>query len=320
MMARKLGAILMAALLGMAPCAALAEDVTVDESVLLNGDEQIVDVPLESAPALDAVAQANTAAALLSTHTSLASYALTYSYTEGQTLERENMTALLNNGSGTTLYESNDMLAFVYDGDHRYLIYPDGAMGVNICFDGDINAYYDARIADFTLYSHHEGETLTACQRQGDAYILTSEIAHGAYSDATGQSFDLDDSTPIVTTLTVAADTLALRAWQIVARVAEGIDVSLSSGSVAYDGVTLPDQYFAMADPVATRTITIVSQPASAAASEQTFTIADGALPYVIAPGGYVITVMKNDQFVEPDEGDIPATGDLTLYLIPEAH
>ena len=37
-MIRKLAAILLAALMGAAPCAALAEDVTVDESVLLDGE------------------------------------------------------------------------------------------------------------------------------------------------------------------------------------------------------------------------------------------------------------------------------------------
>ena len=318
-MIRKLAAILLAALMGAAPCAALAEDVTVDESVLLDGEQAAVAVPLESAPALDAVAQANSAAALLSAHSSFASYALNYSYIDGQTIERESMTALMNNGQGATLYETNDALSVVYDGDARYLIYPDGSMGQTICFDDTISSYYDGRIASYALYSHHAGEALTACLRQGDAYILTAEISHGDYADATGQSFDLEDGTPLVTTLTVAADTLELRSWQTVARVAEGIEISISSGSIAYDSVSLPDEYFAMADPIATRTITIVSQPASTAASEQTFVIAEGALPYVLAPDGYVVTVMKNEQFVEPDEGDIPATGDMPLYLIPEA-
>ena len=42
-------------------------------------------------------------------------------------------------------------------------------------------------------------------------------------------------------------------------------------------------------------------------------------MPYVIAPDGYTLAVMNdNQQFVEPDDGTIPATGDYVLYLIPE--
>lgn len=191
--------------------------------------------------------------------------------------------------------------------------------GVNLCFDDELKAYYDAYISEFALYTSHEGETLTSCQYLNGQYMLIATISHGDYANATGQSFDLDDSIPLVTSLTVDAKTLELYSWQTVARIADGIEIPLSNGSVVYDSTALPDQYYAMADPLATRTITIISDPDTAYAAEQTFTIADSAQPYVIAPDGYVLTVKHGDQYIEPEYPETAAPGNLTFYLIPDA-
>lgn len=317
----KLSCILVALAMAL-PCAALAEGgLTADESVMTDGGErpETVDVALEDAPTLEAVSAANTGAALLSRHESFECFMLNYSYVDNQTIERETSLALVNNGAGTTLYEVNASLSCVYDGDARYLIYPDGSMGENICYNDSIKSYYDDRIANYALYSAVTGETLTACQLSGDNYILTTTMTHADYANATGQAFDLDDSVPLVTTLTVNAQTLEVQSWQLRADVADGISLALANYSVAYDAVQLPDQYFQMTDPVATRTITIISDPDTDAQSQQQFTIADGARPYVLPPVGYVLTELINGQYVEPDETTLPTSGDVTYYLIPEA-
>lgn len=316
----KLMGALAALALALAPQAALCGGLTASESVMVDGGERTaMDVALEDAPTLDAVAAANTSAALLSRHESFECFRLDYSYVDNQTIESETSLALVNNGSGTTLYEVNSSLSCVYDGDTRYLIYPDGAMGENICYDDSIKSYYDQRISGYALYTALPGETLTGCQISGDSYVLTTSISHMDYADATGQPFDLDDSTPLITTLTVDAQTLEVQSWQLRADVAEGISIDLANYSVAYDAVQLPDQYFQMVDPVATRTITIISDPDTDAQSQQQFAIADGARPYVLPPAGYVLTEQINGQYVEPDESQLPTSGDATYYLIPEA-
>ncbi len=318
----KLTGIALALVMALTPWMALAEgNLASDESVMSDGGERpdSIDVALEDAPTLEAVSAANTGAALLSRHDSFECFELSYSYVDNQTVERETSLALMNNGQGVTLYEVNSSLSCVYDGDARYLIYPDGAMGVNICNVEDINSYYDQRIAGYALYAAVPGETLTACQLSGDSYVLTTTMSHADYANATGQAFDLDDSATLVTTLTVDAQTLEVQSRQLRADVAEGISLNLNNYSVAYDAVQLPDQYFQMIDPVATRTITLILDPDTDAQSQQQYVIAEGARPYVLPPLGYVLTELINGQYVEPDESQLPTSGDATYYLIPEA-
>lgn len=316
---RKITATLIAAVMALLPGAALGDgEVEIIDSIIMDG-EAVYDVPLESAPSLDAVSAANTGAALLSSHYSVANYSLNYTYYNGQSYTSESMTAIVATDGTPAYYESTDALDIVYDGENRYLIYPTGEQGVNICFDDTLKNYYDAQINAYSLYQRAEGETLTACQQQGGNYILTSEIASGDYANATGRDYDLDDSVPIKITLVVNAQTLELSQWSAVAQPADGIEIPLFNGTADYDSTPLPAAYYAMSQPEATRNITIVSYPASAQEQTQTFAIAEGAMPYVIAPAGFTLAVMNdNQQFVEPDDGTIPATGDYTLYLIPE--
>lgn len=286
-----------------------------NESVSINGDAR--DVPLENAPTLDQVATSNAASAIMSRHSSFARYTAVYSYAEGQTSERDYMTALVGIEDGQALYEDNGALEYVYDGANRYMIYPDGEMGVNISLDGELKSYYDAQLAAMNLYAHHEGEQLVSCVSKNGNYVLTTEISHADYSAATGQSFDFDDSATIVTELTVDSKLLEVQSWKVSARVADGLDIALIDGSVTYDSTTLPEGYYTMAQPTATRNITLVTDPESDAAAEHVFTIAEGAVPYIIAPDGCTVYVIKNGQYVEAEDSDIPATGDVTLYIAP---
>lgn len=319
MFIKKVISLLIATSMVILPGIALADDdVEVVDSIILDGEAEY-DVPLESAPSLDAISAANSSAALLANHYSVASYVLNYTYSGGQTYTSESMTALVATDGVPAYYESTDALDIVYDGENRYLIYPNGEKGVNICFDDNIKNYYDGQISAYSLYTHLSGENLISCKQQGSNYILTSTITHGDYSNATGRDYDLDDSVPIEIKLVADIQTLELSQWSAVAHPADGIDIQLTNGSATYDSTPLPADYYAMSQPETTRAITIITNPASTQSTETVFTIADGALPYVIAPDGYTLAVMNdNQQFVEPDDGTIPATGDYVLYLIPE--
>ena len=160
MFIKKVISLLIAASMVILPGIALADDdVEVVDSIMLDGEAEY-DVPLESAPSLDAISAANSSAALLANHYSVASYVLNYTYSGGQTYTSESMTALVATDGVPAYYESTDALDIVYDGENRYLIYPNGEKGVNICFDDNIKNYYDGQISAYSLYTHLSGENL----------------------------------------------------------------------------------------------------------------------------------------------------------------
>ena len=95
MFIKKVISLLIAASMVILPGIALADDdVEVVDSIMLDGEAEY-DVPLESAPSLDAISAANSSAALLANHYSAASYVLNYTYSGGQTYTSESMTALV---------------------------------------------------------------------------------------------------------------------------------------------------------------------------------------------------------------------------------
>ena len=319
---RKIVSIMTAAML-MMPGAALCEESTTDdgvevvESVMLDG-ESAVDVPVENAPTLTDIAAANSGSKLLESHYSVADYVMTYSYSDGQTLSSETMSALVATDGTPAYYETTDALSVVYDGQNRYMMYEGGQNGVNVCLDDSIKSYYDLEISGYSLYAYVDGETVTKCTQNGTNYTLTLQISHGAYCDATGMSYGLDDDVPVVTTLTLDTQTLEISEWSVKAQPADGIEITLKEGSVVYDSTTLPEEYYKMAQPDATRTLTIVTNPTTDTTT-QTITIAQGALPYLIAPDGYTVAVMNSDgQYVDPDYDAMSLTDDVTMYLISE--
>lgn len=318
---KKIFSLIMALGLAAWPYAALAEGgITLDESVTLDSaDMPSVEIPLDAAPALSDIAAANTLSSIISRNESVASYTLDYTYIDGQTVEREASVAFVNSGSGITLYETNDALSFVYDGSARYIIYPDGRMGVNICFDDYLSEYYKAYMASFALYRNYDGEVMESCRQQGGRYIITTRIAHGAYADATGRSFDMDDAVPLINTITVDADTLEVLAWDMRADVAEGIALELFKGSATYGNAELPPEYFAMSEAEVMRSVSIVTVPLAGSPTRADFSIASGARPYVMVPDGYMLAESANGRYIEADVDSLPAEGDITLYLVEEA-
>ena len=319
---RKIVSIMTAAML-MMPGAALCEESTTDdgvevvESVMLDG-ESAVDVPVENAPALTDIAAANSGSKLLESHYSVADYVMTYSYSDGQTLSSETMSALVATDGTPAYYETTDALSVVYDGQNRYMMYEGGQKGVNVCLDDSIKSYYDLEISGYSLYAYVDGEAVTKCTQNGTNYTLTLQISHGAYCDATGMSYGLDDDVPVMTTLTLDTQTLEISEWNVKAQPADGIEITLKEGSVVYDSTTLPEEYYKMAQPDATRTLTIVTNPTTDTTT-QNITIAQGALPYLIAPDGYTVAVMNSDgQYVDPDYDAMSLTDDVTMYLISE--
>ncbi len=319
---RKIASVLIAAILAL-PGAALCEETTTDdgvevvESVMLDGESEI-DIPLDSAPALTDIAAANSGYKLMESHYSAADYVVSYSYSDGQALESESMYALVATDGTPAYYETTDALSIVYDGQNRYMMYEGGQKGVNVCLDDSIKSYYDAQISGYSLYTYVDGETVTGCTQKGANYTLTLQISHGAYCDATGMSYGLDDDAQVVTQLTMDAQTLEISEWSVKARPADGIEIALKEGSVVYDSTALPAEYYQMAQPDATRTLTVVTNPTTDTQT-QTFTIAQGALPYLIAPDGYTAAVMNGDgQYVDPDYDAMSLTDDVTMYLIAE--
>ena len=94
MFIKKVISLLIAASMVILPGIALADDdVEVVDSIMLDGEAEY-DVPLESAPSLDAISAANSSAALLANHYSV-SYVLNYTYSGGQTYTSESMRTAL---------------------------------------------------------------------------------------------------------------------------------------------------------------------------------------------------------------------------------
>ena len=276
------------------------------------------DVPLEEAPDLDDVSAANAGAALLTKHESIAKTLSLTSYEGDQKSVSENMTALIKAGDAVDYYENINSAEVVYDGANRYLIFGDREMGVNICFDDSMENSYAEKINSYAVYSRVEGETLTACHANGDQYILTTSISGGDFSAAQGRDFGIDDSASVEITLSVDAHSLEVSEWSATAHTASGDELPLVSVKAAYDAASLPEKYYEMAQPAATRDITIITNPMDdSKVRTDVVTIAEGAKPYVIDPQGYVLMIMDADQqLVVPCSDDIPAFGDFTLYLI----